>query len=92
MYIITKPSILAALMVIVYFDLLDRQKKRQEESLYNTWTNEIITYDNRGNVSSKTQPYLSGESILTTTNLYDTYNRLVSSTNLFGSYQHILHL
>ncbi|MFZ1526144.1 MAG: SpvB/TcaC N-terminal domain-containing protein, partial [Saprospiraceae bacterium] len=70
--------------VIVYFDLLDRQKKRQEESLYNTWTNEIITYDNRGNVSSKTQPYLSGESILTTTNLYDTYNRLVSSTNLFG--------
>lgn len=71
--------------VIVYFDLLDRQKKRQEESLYNVWTNEINTYDNRGNVSTKTQPYLSGESILTTTNLYDTYNRLISSYNLLGT-------
>jgi len=71
--------------VKVYFDLMDRERKREEETFGGVWTTQKTTYDVRGNIHTSTIPYKSMESILTTTNTYDTYNRLSSSANTIGT-------
>ena len=76
--------------VKIWFDLLDREKKRQTEGFQNSpptaqWVTEVKTYDERGNVATTTTPYKSGESVLTTTYNYDNYNRLTSATNTLGT-------
>jgi len=76
--------------VKIWFDLLNREKKRQTEGFQNSpptaqWVTEVKTYDERGNVATTTAPYKQGESILTTTYNYDDYNRLTSATNTLGT-------
>lgn len=76
--------------VKIWFDLLNREKKRQTEGFQNSpptaqWVTEVKTYDERGNVATTTTPYKSGESVLTTTYNYDNYNRLTSATNTLGT-------
>lgn len=69
----------------VWYDMLDREKRKDIEILGNTWATQKNTYDSRGNIATSTLPYKTGETILTTTNNYDTYNRISSSTNTIGT-------
>lgn len=69
----------------VWYDLLDREKKTQIEGFQNQWITKKVTYDARGNIYTTTTPYKSGETILTNTNVYDDYNRLISTSNSIGS-------
>jgi YD repeat-containing protein len=69
----------------VWFDLLGREKKSQTEGFQSLWMTKLTTYDARGNVATETAPYKSGETVLTTTHTYDTYNRITSSSNTIGT-------
>ncbi|GAB4014482.1 hypothetical protein [Spirosoma koreense] len=69
--------------VKTWYDLLGREVKKQTEGFNGQWLTQTQTYDARGNVSTSTQPYLPGETQLTTTTTYDTYNR-VSTVNVTG--------
>lgn len=69
----------------VWYDLLDREKKVQAEGFQNEWITTNIAYDARGNVATSTAPYKASETILTTTTIYDTYNRLSSVANTLGT-------
>lgn len=71
--------------VKVYFDLMDRERKREVETYGNVWTTQKRTYDSRGNIQTSTIPYKSNETILTTTDTYDVYNRISSSSNTLGT-------
>jgi len=76
--------------VKIWYDLLDREKKRQLEGFQNSpptaqWVTEVKTYDVRGNVATSTTPYKSGETVLTTTNTYDIYNRPYTMANTLGT-------
>ena len=67
-----------------WMDVLGREVKKQTEGFGGQWLTQTQTYDARGNVATSTQPYLSGETVLTTTTAYDAYNR-VSSVNVTGA-------
>ncbi len=67
-----------------WFDVLDRIVKKEIENFANTISIQKTTYDARGNLFTSTLPYKQGETILTTTNLYDVYNRPISATNIIG--------
>jgi len=69
----------------VWYDVLDREKRKDIEIFGNTWATQKNTYDSRGNIATSTLPYKTGETILTTTNSYDTYNRISSSVNTIGT-------
>ena len=71
--------------VKVWYDVLDRDKKRQTEGLGSAWATEVWTYDSRGNQITSTLPYKSSEGVLTTTTSYDGYNRPVSVSNSIGT-------
>jgi len=71
--------------VKVWYDILDREKKKQVEGFQNQWITINTTYDARGNVAAATAPYKSGETVLTSTNTYDNYNRLANTSNTFGT-------
>ena len=43
----------------VWYDLLDRERKRQTEGFQGQWITEKKTYDVRGNVATTTSPYKS---------------------------------
>lgn len=68
-----------------WYDLLDREKKVQIEGFQNEWITSKKTYNAIGNVATSTAPYKSGETLLTTTNTYDTYHRLSSASNTLGT-------
>lgn len=69
----------------VWYDILDREKRKDIQIFGGSWSTQIMTYDTRGNLATSTLPYKSGEAILTTTNNYDTYNRMSSSVNTIGT-------
>lgn len=69
----------------IWYDLLDREKKRQVEGFQSLWITTNTTYDARGNTATLTAPYKTGETVLTTTNTYDAYNRLVTASNTLGT-------
>ena len=71
--------------IIVYYDILDRERRKDVQIFGNTWSSQYFTYDVRGNLFTSTLPYKTGEVVLTTTNLYDIYNRLSSSANTIGT-------
>lgn len=58
-----------------WFDVLGREVKTETEGYASESIIQTQTYDVRGNVATSTQPYKSGETIITTTTLYDTHNR-----------------
>ncbi|MDQ1086602.1 FG-GAP-like repeat-containing protein [Siphonobacter sp. SORGH_AS_1065] len=69
-----------------YVDVLGRTLKTETEAMNGDWITQIQQYDNRGNMASSTQPYLPGETILTTSTSYDIYNRPQSITHsAFGT-------
>ena len=71
--------------VKIWYDLLDREKKKQVEGFQGQWITTKTTYDARNNVATTTAPYKTGETVLTTTNTYDVYNRLASTSNTLGT-------
>jgi RHS repeat-associated protein len=71
--------------VKTWFDKLGRSIKTETESFGGQWVTQIQTFDAKGNLASSTQPYKSGETVITTTNNYDAYNRVSSSTNSIGT-------
>ncbi|MVM36835.1 hypothetical protein GO730_02695 [Spirosoma sp. HMF3257] len=72
--------------VKTWYDVLGRQVMKQTEGMNGQWITQTQYYDTRGNVAGSTQPYLPGESVLTTTNGYDEYNRQINSVNpAFGT-------
>ena len=68
--------------VKTWFDLLGRKTKTQMEGFNAQWLTQQITYDAKGNVSTQTNNYYSGESPIVTINSYDQYNRLTSTSNV----------
>ncbi len=69
-----------------WYDVINREIKTQTEGFQNELITELKSYDARGNVSTATKPYKTGEPVLTTTNTYDVYNRLSSFGNsIFGT-------
>jgi len=71
--------------VKIWYDLLDREKITQVEGFQNQWITTQKSYDARGNVVTSTDPYKSGEPIMTNYNSYDDYNRLITVANTFGT-------
>jgi RHS repeat-associated protein len=69
----------------VWFDVLDRTKQTQTEGFLGQWITTKTTYDSRGNIATVTDPYKTGETVLTTTNTYDAYNRITSQANTLGT-------
>jgi len=64
-----------------YFDVLDREVLSETQSIETIRM--IYTdkeYDSRGNVVSSSRPYLTNDTVYSTTYQYDELNRLVSST------------
>ncbi|WP_229214941.1 FG-GAP-like repeat-containing protein [Dyadobacter bucti] len=73
--------------VKTWYDLLDREIKTQTEAFPSGWITQSRTYDARGNAATATQPYKTGEAVLTTTTQYDNYNRpsVISNSGPFGT-------
>ena len=69
--------------VKTWYDLLGREVRKETEGFNGQTITQTQTYDARGNVYASTKPYLSGETVLTTTTNYDAYNR-VASVNATG--------
>jgi RHS repeat-associated protein len=67
--------------VKAWYDVLGREIKSEKEGFQGQSTTQVKTYDARGNLSTSTDPYKSGEPILTTTTQYDAYNRVFNITN-----------
>jgi RHS repeat-associated protein len=61
--------------VKTWYDVLGREVITETEAYPSGLITQAQTYDARGNVATSTQPYKSGESFITTTTQYDTYNR-----------------
>ena len=66
-----------------WMDVLGREVQKQTEGFGGQWITQMRTYDPRGNVATDTQPYLPGESVLTTSTSYDAHNRVMSVSNPF---------
>ena len=69
----------------LWYDILNRKKKGQTEGFGGSWATEVWTYDVRGNQAASTLPYKVGEPILTSTTVYDSYNRPKSTSNSIGT-------
>jgi len=77
--------------VKTWYDGLGREIRTDVASMNGQWATQRTSYDARGNVSTKTNSYLPAETPLTTTNIYDAYNRLQSSGNsFFGTVQNAI--
>lgn len=63
------------------FDVLGREIKKETEGFGGQPIIQTKSYDARGNVASGTQPYKSGETVITTTTLFDNYNRPYNINN-----------
>jgi YD repeat-containing protein len=61
--------------VKTWYDLLGREIKSETDAFGSGMITQAKTYDAKGNVATSTQPYKTGETVLTTTTTYDTYNR-----------------
>ncbi len=64
-----------------WYDLLGREIRNETELFDGQWSIQIKTYDARGNLHTTTEPHKDGEGYITTTNSYDSFNRL-SSVNM----------
>jgi RHS repeat-associated protein len=71
-----------------WYDLLGRQTKQRIAGFNGQWKSIDVTYDFRGNISTKTTPYLSSESPTITSNYYDVHNRLISVSNSLSTVNH----
>ncbi|KAA0992689.1 polymorphic toxin type 23 domain-containing protein [Dyadobacter aurulentus] len=73
--------------VKTWYDLVAREIKTEKEGFQAQAVTQVKTYDARGNISTSTDPYKSGEPILTTTTQYDAYNRAfhISNSGPFGT-------
>ncbi|MCE6993048.1 polymorphic toxin type 23 domain-containing protein [Dyadobacter sp. CY323] len=73
--------------VKTWYDLLRREIKTEKEGFQGQAITQVKTYDTRGNLSTSTDPYKSGEPVLTTTTQYDAYNRAfnISNSGPFGT-------
>jgi RHS repeat-associated protein len=69
--------------VSTWYDRLGRELVKQSVGFNGQLLTQETTYDARGNVLTKTNPYYTTEIPVTTTNTYDDYNRLVSASNAF---------
>lgn len=67
--------------VKVWVDIIGREVKKQVESSQSTTTLEKTTYDSKGNVLTKTVPFKTGESYITSNFSYDDINRITSTTD-----------
>lgn len=67
--------------VKVWVDIIGREVKSQVESSQSTTTLEKTTYDSKGNVLTKTVPFKTGESYITSNFSYDDINRITSTTD-----------
>lgn len=56
--------------------MLGRQVKTETEGFQGQIVTQLNTYDARGNLYTATNPYKSGEVVMTTAHEYDTYNRI----------------
>lgn len=75
----------------VWYDKLNRTKKTQTEGFNGYWINSLVTYDNKGNISTTTTPHYDGASsstYVTTTNNYDKFNRIETIVNSAGTTQY----
>jgi RHS repeat-associated protein len=70
--------------VKIWYDKLGRETKKQVAGFNNQWLTTLTTYDARGNMETKTQPYYATETAFTTTYVYDDLNRLESASNPKG--------
>jgi RHS repeat-associated protein len=72
--------------VKMVYDQVGREKRTETETF---GLNQLIftkkTYDSRGNIYTSTAPYKTGETVLTTTNNFDTYNRISSTSNALAT-------
>jgi RHS repeat-associated protein len=68
-----------------WYDKLGRPFKGQVMGFNNQWITQLTTYNNKGNVFTKTNSYYPGETLLVTTNGYDNYNRPISVSNILSS-------
>lgn len=74
--------------VKTWYDVLGREIKSETDAFGSGVITQAKTYDAKGNVATSTQPYKTGETVLTTTTTYDTYNRPTSistSQSSFGT-------
>ncbi|WP_229215082.1 polymorphic toxin type 23 domain-containing protein [Dyadobacter bucti] len=73
--------------VKTWYDLLGREIKTETEGFQGQTITQTNTYDAKGNLSTSTAPYKTGEPVLTTTTQYDAHNRPVniSSSGPFGT-------
>jgi RHS repeat-associated protein len=67
--------------VKVWYDVLNREVKRQTLGYNNQWLTQTQQYDAKGNINSRTNPYYPSETPVTITASYDIYNRLTYSGN-----------
>lgn len=68
-----------------WVDKLGREIKSQTAGFNSQWLTQLTTYDNKGNVATKTNAYYPGETPLVTTTTYDVYNRPVSVSNTLNT-------
>ncbi|WP_162923747.1 FG-GAP-like repeat-containing protein [Arachidicoccus soli] len=64
-----------------YYDVLNREIKKENGGFNNQLLTQINNYDYKGNLSSQTEPYYANETLITTINTYDNYGRLTGSSN-----------
>lgn len=73
----------------IYYDKFDREWKSETVSANGdaaNWHTVITTFDNKGNIKTKTLPYFpSTETARTTTTNYDAFNRVSSTINDIGT-------
>ena len=67
--------------VKTWYDVMGREIKKETEGFGGQSIIQAKSYDVRGNVASGTQPYTSGETVITTTTLFDEYNRPYNINN-----------
>lgn len=72
----------------VWFDMLDREVTKQVAGFNNQWLTTNTSYDIRGNEASSTNAYYSNETPITTTKLFDAYNRAQTVSNGINSVQY----
>jgi RHS repeat-associated protein len=72
----------------VWYDMLDREVTKQVAGFNNQWLTTNNTYDVRGNETTITNAYYSNETPITTTRLYDAYNRPQTISNGLSSVQY----
>lgn len=65
----------------VGYDVLGREVKTESQAFDGAPVTGFITYDQRGNISTVTEPHKSTETPVAVTRYYDQYNRVVSVNN-----------